>query len=87
MAPSRQRLDTGTPSPRSTEIFNYLTSRTGSQIVQLMQAMRDPSAQDALGTALLSMPLNASSRRGVSEKPKKPLNSFVGFRSMCYNPH
>ncbi|KAF1958727.1 hypothetical protein CC80DRAFT_18133 [Byssothecium circinans] len=68
--------------PTNPEIGIFLASRTGHQMVQLMQAMRDPAAQATLTTALLIGPPLVAARAAPVEKPKKALNAFVGFR--CY---
>ena len=69
-------------SPTSPEISTFLSTRSGCEMVQLLQSMQDPTAQAALTTALLFGPPVESSRatEKTSEKAKKALNAFVGFR-------
>ncbi|KAF1966919.1 mating-type protein MAT alpha 1, partial [Bimuria novae-zelandiae CBS 107.79] len=79
---SQPCLEGDTQPPNPLEIQNHLATRTGAQMVQLMQSMQDPYAQAALATALLVAPPAASGCASVLRKVKKPLNAFVGFR--CY---
>jgi hypothetical protein len=80
-AMSSLRLDGGT------DFFTYLTTRTGAEMVQLVQGMEDPKAQAALTAALLFAPSPVSGRATLPAKAKKALNAFVGFRCMFHLPH
>lgn len=79
--------------PTSPEILNFLANRTGGEMVQLLQSMRDPSAQAALTAALLFSPAPSTSRATApekvsvknAEKSKKALNAFVGFRCRLHS--
>jgi hypothetical protein len=70
--------------PTSPEISDFLSTRSGCEMVQLLQSMQDPTAQAALTTALLFSPPVVTSRLTASDKisgkTKKALNAFVGFR-------
>ncbi|KAF1947295.1 DNA binding protein with alpha box domain [Clathrospora elynae] len=68
--------------PTQAEIELFLCTRSGSQMVQLVQAIRVPMAQAALTSALLLIPPPppVASRSATPEKAKKALNAFVGFR-------
>ncbi|KAF2691513.1 MAT1-1-1 [Lentithecium fluviatile CBS 122367] len=77
-----QTLDSTTRNPTSPEIGDFLSTRTGREMVELLQSMRDPTAQAALTTALLFSPPVASNPVATAKKAKKALNAFVGFR--CY---
>lgn len=83
----RSYPEDGAQSPQPVDVFKYLTSRTGAEIVQLMQGMQDSGAQAALTTALLFMPSEVPSRATPPAKTKKALNSFVGFRSRFMVPY
>ena len=73
-----------TRNPTSPEISNFLSTRSGRQMVQLLQSMQDPAAQAALTTALLFakpvLPGRVTASDKCAEKTKKALNAFVGFR-------
>ncbi|KAL1613061.1 hypothetical protein SLS60_001293 [Paraconiothyrium brasiliense] len=79
---SRVQVEGVTRNHSPPDLINYLTTRTGAEIVQIMQGMQDPKAQAALTAALLYAPSPVSGRATVPEKAKKALNAFVGFR--CY---
>lgn len=66
--------------PTSAEIAFFLSTRNCEQMVQLVQAIREPAAQAALTTSLLLAPPLVASRNPTPEKAKKALNAFVGFR-------
>ncbi|KAF2477308.1 uncharacterized protein BDR25DRAFT_339254 [Lindgomyces ingoldianus] len=69
--------------PTPEEIAHFLATRTAAQMLQLVQAMRDPGAQAALTTTLLLAPPAVSKHTTTPEKAKKALNAFVGFRCYC----
>jgi sarcosine oxidase gamma subunit len=68
--------------PTNAEIARFLSTRSGAQMVQLVQSLREPAAQAALTAALLLLPPPAPSggRSKLLDKNKKALNAFVGFR-------
>lgn len=67
--------------PTLAEIGQFISTRSGSEMLQLMRSIREPEAQVALTTSLLLAPPVVASRRAVTpEKAKKALNAFVGFR-------
>lgn len=66
--------------PTSAEIARFLSTRSGAQMVQLVQAIQEPAAQAALTASLLTAPPAAVGRSSTPEKAKKALNAFVGFR-------
>nr|QBK47382.1 MAT1-1 [Neocamarosporium betae] len=70
--------------PTNAEIARFLSTRSGAQMLQLMRSLREPAAQAALTAAMLLMPPPppVSGRSTTSDKNKKALNAFVGFR--CY---
>ncbi|KAL6712588.1 hypothetical protein ACN47E_000465 [Coniothyrium glycines] len=70
--------------PTCAEIAHFLSTRSGDQMVQLVQAIREPAAQAALTASLLFVPppLAITAKVVAPEKVKKALNAFVGFR--CY---
>nr|BAP25502.1 mating type protein 1 [Pseudopyrenochaeta lycopersici] len=68
--------------PTAAEIAQFLITRSGGQMVQIVQAIREPAAQAALTASLLFAPPPIAGRSAVPEKAKKALNAFVGFR--CY---
>ncbi|KAH7381673.1 MAT1-1-1 mating-type protein [Pyrenochaeta sp. MPI-SDFR-AT-0127] len=68
--------------PTAAEIAQFLSTRSGGQMVQIVQAIREPAAQAALTASLLFAPLPITSHKAIPEKAKKALNAFVGFR--CY---
>lgn len=80
MASSLQVNNMLTRAPTMPEIGNFLVTRSGKEMLQLMQSMRDPCAQAALTTALLLAPPATSGKVTTPEKAKKALNAFVGFR-------
>lgn len=74
--------------PTPAEIAVFLSSRSGTQMVELVQSISEPSAQGALASALAYSP-PASSNEVVTDGPvsvestgkaKKALNAFVGYR-------
>ncbi|KAF2105211.1 MAT1-1-1 mating-type protein [Lophiotrema nucula] len=70
--------------PTDAEIAYFLSTRTGAEMVQLVHAIGDPTAQAALTTALLFAPPVVSGRTTTpekAEKAKKAVNGFVAFRS------
>ncbi|KAF2132265.1 MAT1-1-1 [Dothidotthia symphoricarpi CBS 119687] len=67
--------------PTSAEIAYFLSTRSGDQMVQLMQSIREPAAQVTLTASLLLAP-PVSGQIAAPEKTRKALNAFVGFR--CY---
>jgi hypothetical protein len=68
--------------PTNAEIARFLTTRTGNQMLTLMSALREPAAQAALTASMLKVPplLVPAGKAFTSEKAKKALNAFVGFR-------
>lgn len=66
--------------PTSAEIAYFLSTRNGDQMMQLVESIREPSAQAALTTSLLLVPPMAVKKTALPEKTRKALNAFVGFR-------
>ena len=66
--------------PTPAEIARFLSTRSGNQMVQLVQSIREPAAQAALTASLLFAPPAIAGRSITPEKAKKALNAFVGFR-------
>nr|AER26924.1 MAT1-1-1 mating-type protein [Calophoma clematidina] len=69
-------------NPTSAEIALFLSTRSGDQMMQLVQSIRAPAAQATLTASLLFAPPTFGIRTAPPEKPRKALNAFVGFR--CY---
>jgi hypothetical protein len=72
--------------PTPAEVRDFITTRSGAEIVQLMRAMREPAAQVALTASLLLAPPTVAGPAAAPEKTKKALNAFVGFRCKCICP-
>ncbi|KAF2625950.1 MAT1-1-1 [Macroventuria anomochaeta] len=68
--------------PTSAEIAHFLSTRSGDQMMQLVQSIREPAAQATLTASLLFVPPTVGTRTTAPEKTRKALNAFVGFR--CY---
>nr|AIF76159.1 mating type protein MAT1-1-1 [Didymella maydis] len=68
--------------PTFAEIAHFLSTRSGDQMMQLVQSIREPSAQATLTASLLALPPTVSTKSAPPEKTRKALNAFVGFR--CY---
>ncbi|OAL57031.1 MAT1-1-1 mating-type protein [Pyrenochaeta sp. DS3sAY3a] len=68
--------------PTTAEIAEFLSTRTGREMAQLVQAIRQPAAQAVLTHSLLFVPPPVAGKIANPEKAKKALNAFVGFR--CY---
>nr|AER26940.1 MAT1-1-1 mating-type protein [Didymella pinodes] len=68
--------------PTSAEIVRFLSTRSGEQMMQLIQSISEPAAQAALTASLLTLPPTVSTKIAPPEKAKKALNAFVGYR--CY---
>nr|ABC70321.1 MAT1-1-1 [Ascochyta lentis] len=68
--------------PTSAEIALFLSTRSGDQMMQLVQSIRAPAAQATLTASLLFAPPTVGARSAPPEKSRKALNAFVGFR--CY---
>ncbi|KAF1934334.1 MAT1-1-1 [Didymella exigua CBS 183.55] len=68
--------------PTSAEIAYFLSTRSGDQMVQLVQSIREPAAQATLTASLLAIPPAVITKSALPEKTRKALNAFVGFR--CY---
>lgn len=66
--------------PTSAEIAYFLSTRSGDQMMQLVQSIREPAAQATLTASLLALPPTVSTKSAPSEKARKALNAFVGFR-------
>lgn len=66
--------------PTSAEIALYLSTRSGDQMMQLVQSIRAPAAQATLTASLLFVPPVVAPRHSPREKTRKALNAFVGFR-------
>ncbi|KAJ4346199.1 hypothetical protein N0V95_005615 [Ascochyta clinopodiicola] len=66
--------------PTSTEIALFLSTRSGDQMMQLVQSIRAPAAQATLTASLLFVPPTVVARTTPPEKTRKALNAFVGFR-------
>lgn len=67
--------------PTSAEIALFLSTRSGDQMMQLVQSIREPAAQATLTASLLFVPPTVGTQISASqEKPRKALNAFVGFR-------
>nr|ADE44135.1 MAT1 [Alternaria brassicae]BAJ10501.1 mating type protein MAT1-1-1 [Alternaria brassicae] len=71
-------------NPAEAEVDRFLQTRSGKQMVQLFRLIPEPAAQAALTARLLLLapPVMSGRRFITSEKAKKALNAFVGFR--CY---
>lgn len=72
--------------PSSAEIAHFLSTRSGDQMMQLLQSIREPAAQATLTASLLALPSTGSTKYAPPEKARKALNAFVGFRCKCH-PH
>jgi hypothetical protein len=74
--------------PKSLHAQTLFSGRSGADIVRLMRSLRDPAEQAALTVALLA---RSSAVRdpgvGLSEKTKKALNAYLGFRCKLYHSH
>nr|ANK36056.1 MAT1-1-1 [Didymella tanaceti]ANK36059.1 MAT1-1-1 [Didymella tanaceti]ANK36065.1 MAT1-1-1 [Didymella tanaceti] len=68
--------------PTSAEIAHFLSTRSGDQMMQLVQSIREPTAQAALTASLILVPPTVVTKSAPPEKTRKALNAFVGFR--CY---
>nr|AHY81331.1 MAT1-1-1 mating-type protein [Stagonosporopsis inoxydabilis] len=68
--------------PTTAEIAQFLVTRSGDQMLQLVQALTTPAAQAALTKSMLLLPPKVTPKVAPPEKAKKALNAFVGFR--CY---
>nr|AHY81324.1 MAT1-1-1 mating-type protein [Stagonosporopsis tanaceti]AIT18256.1 MAT1-1-1 mating type protein [Stagonosporopsis tanaceti] len=68
--------------PTTAEIAQFLVTRSGDQMSQLVQALTTPAAQAALTRSMLLLPPKVTPKVAPPEKAKKALNAFVGFR--CY---
>ncbi|KAJ4983497.1 hypothetical protein SVAN01_11012 [Stagonosporopsis vannaccii] len=68
--------------PTPAEIAHFLITRSGDQMLQLVQSLRAPVAQAALTKTMLWFPPKATVKVSPPEKARKALNAFVGFR--CY---
>ncbi|KAJ8110709.1 hypothetical protein OPT61_g6517 [Boeremia exigua] len=71
--------------PTTAEIAHFLTTRSGEEMVRLVQAIRAPAAQASFTTTMLHMQpavVSTSAPLAAPEKTKKALNAFVGYR--CY---
>ncbi|KAJ4413274.1 hypothetical protein N0V91_000249 [Didymella pomorum] len=68
--------------PTSAEIAHFLSTRSGDQMMQLVQSIREPAAQATLTATLLALQPTVSTKSAPPEKARKALNAFVGFR--CY---
>ena len=66
--------------PTSAEIVRFLSTRSGEQMMQLIQSISEPAAQAALTASLLTLPPTVSTKIAPPEKAKKALNAFVGYR-------
>lgn len=66
--------------PTSAEIAQFLSTRSGDQMMQLVQSIREPAAQVTLTATLLALPPTTSTKSTPPEKTRKALNAFVGFR-------
>jgi hypothetical protein len=73
------------------EFQQYGFAPTGQQVINMIMGIADPAAKVAFVTRMLLAPQvpvdsGATSEKGVkTEKVKKALNAFVGFRCK-YNP-
>nr|AER26921.1 MAT1-1-1 mating-type protein [Longididymella vitalbae] len=68
--------------PTPAEIAHYLSTRSGDQMMQIVQSIREPVAQATLTASLLFLPPTVGTKSAPLEKTRKALNAFVGFR--CY---
>lgn len=66
--------------PTSAEVAHFLSTRSGEQMMQLVQSIREPAAQATLTASLLALPPTVSTKSAPPEKARKALNAFVGFR-------
>lgn len=66
--------------PTSAEIAHFLSTRSGEQMMQLVQSIREPAAQATLTASLLFVPTVGGTKSAPQEKTRKALNAFVGFR-------
>lgn len=66
--------------PTSAEIALFLSTRSGDQMMQLVQSIRAPAAQATLTASLLFVPPTVAPKIAPPEKARKALNAFVGFR-------
>lgn len=81
MVLTAQHLQMAVPrDPTSAEIAQFLSTRSGDQMMQLMSSIREPIAQAALTASMLHAPPAAPVCSPPTEKPRKALNAFVGFR-------
>ena len=58
----------------------FLSTRSGDQMMQLVQSIRAPAAQATLTASLLFVPPIVAPQNAPLEKTRKALNAFVGFR-------
>lgn len=72
--------------PTSAEIAHFLSTRSGDQMMQLVQSIREPAAQATLTATLLALQPTVSTKSAPPEKARKALNAFVGFRCK-FGPH
>nr|AER26943.1 MAT1-1-1 mating-type protein [Longididymella clematidis] len=68
--------------PTPAEIAHFLSTRSGDQMMQIVQSIREPVAQATLTASLLFVPPTVATKSAPPEKTRKALNAFVGFR--CY---
>jgi hypothetical protein len=86
MTSTNQPTSTVSRDPTSAEIARFLTSRTGTQMTQLVHAMSEPAARATFTSSLpiLFTPPVVHGRTATPKKVKKAVNSFIGFRGMSH---
>jgi hypothetical protein len=88
MSPSPQAFAMAIASdPSGPQAKHLLEGRSGADVMQIMRSLKSPAAQAAFAAALLSTPSAASKPSAVfSEKTKKALNAYIGFRCKLHLP-